>query len=90
MLESLFDKVADRKTSLYLKETSTRVFLGILRNFLIVNLHRHLSIFSMLNQKQCGTVCTKKGRSGHSPCYLHISRNYSNMLLLINLQKRTT
>ena len=36
MLESFFNKVAGRKASLYLKETWTRVFLWILRNFLIV------------------------------------------------------
>ena len=38
-------------------------------------------------------VSTKKGRSGHSTCYLHIisrnyGRNHSNTLLLNNLQKR--
>ena len=55
--------------------------------------HKRLRSFSgicrssLLNQKQCVMVSTKKGRSGHSTCYLHISRNHFNTLLMINLQK---
>ena len=46
---------------------------------------------SLLNQKQCVMVSTKKGRSSHSTSYLHIiSRNHFNTILLINLQKLKT
>ena len=49
------------------------------------------SVDLLLNQKQCGMVSTKKGRSGHSTRHLHIiSRNHFNTLLLMNLQKPKT
>ena len=92
MLESLYNKVAGRKASLYLKETSTRVFfVDTAKPFDSKASSGGICRSSLLNQKQFGMVSTTKGRSGHITRYLHIiSRNHPNTLLLINLQKRKT
>ena len=80
--------------TLFKRGFNTGVFLWILRNnygkLFWQKTSDGICRSSVLNQKQCGMVSTKKGRSGHSTRYLHIRRNHSNTLLLINLQKPKT
>ena len=75
--------------SIFKGDFSTGVFFWILQNVLIEN-SSGICWSSFLNQKQCGMVSPKRGKSGDSMHYLHISRNHSNMLLLFNMQKPKT
>ena len=83
-----------RKTSgvtLIKLQTSTQVFSCGYCEFFTKNVFGGICRSSLLNQKQCRMLSSEKGRSGHSTRYLHIiSRNHSNTLLLINLQKPKT